>query len=144
MKTIKTLIIFVICTILLCSCSQTSEGLENYPEFVGKWQCAEAPAEHPEFYTGYLMWRINDDGSFSMYDAEAGNPGISGNLKVVSENELKLECNMEEDFDPPVTWEDMEGNQTFAYEFAADDELRVTFTHGDGEWVSTLTFTKEE
>ena len=107
MRNIKIIIVLVLCIALFCSCSPKSEGLGNRPEFVGKWQCADAPAEHPEYYTGYLKWNIDEDGSFSMYDAEAGNPGISGELQILSDKELEFDCNTEDDFDPPVTWEDM-------------------------------------
>ena len=84
----------------------------------------------------------NEDGSFSMYDAEAGNPGIKGTLQIVSENELQLNCNTEDDFDPPVTWGDMEETQKLTYEFVTDKELRVSFVYEDGK--STLVFTKME
>ena len=142
MKKSKSIIVMLLCIALLCACGKKTAGLENHPEFIGSWQCAEAPLEHPDYYTGYLMWVINEDGSFSMYDAEAGNPGIAGNLQIVSDKELQLECNTEDDFDPPVTWEDMEETQTVTYELVGENEIHVTFAAEEGN--STLAFYKAE
>ena len=83
MKTRKILFALLICVLVLSACNKKNEGLEKYPEFVGKWQCADTPLEHPDYYTGYLMWSIKEDGTFSMYDAEAGNPGIKGTLQII-------------------------------------------------------------
>ena len=75
-----------------------------------------------------------------MYDAESGNPGITGDIQIISDQELRLYCNVEDDFDPPVTWESMEKTQVAVYEFITDKELRVTLV--SEEWSSTLVFTK--
>ena len=136
----KSLVLLLMCMMMLCSCSEKNDGTEKLPAFEGKWQCAETPLEHPERYTGYLMWAINKDGSFSMYDAEAGNPGITGDIQIISDQELRLYCNIEDDFDPPVTWESMEKTQVVVYEFITDKELRVTLV--SEECSSTLVFTK--
>ena len=97
------------------------------------------------------MERSNEKGTIKInklifgrlaYDAEAGNPGIKGTLQIVSENELQLNCNTEDDFDPPVTWGDMEETQKLTYEFVTDKELRASFVYEDGK--STLVFTKME
>ena len=142
MKKIKILVVLMLCVIILGACGKNDTGLESNPKFVGSWQCADAPLEHPDYYTGDLVWAVNEDGSFSMYDAEAGNPGIKGTLQIVSENELQLNCNTEDDFDPPVTWGDMEETQKLTYEFVTDKELRASFVYEDGK--STLVFTKME
>lgn len=126
----------------LCACGKTNKGLGNNPEFVGKWQCAKNPLEHSDYYTGYLVWAIEEDGSFTMHDAEAGNPGIAGNLAVISKNEIQLNCNTEDDFDPPVTWESMKETQVLTYAFETEKELRITFASETGD--STLVFTKVE
>ena len=138
----KSIVVMLFCMMILCACGKNNVGLEDYSEFIGRWQCAESPLEHPDYYTGYLVWAVNEDGSFSMYDAEAGNPGIKGTLQIVSENELQLNCNTEDDFDPPVTWGDMEETQKLTYEFVTDKELRASFVYEDGK--STLVFTKME
>ena len=136
----KSLVLVLICMMVLCSCGKKSEGLENISVFEGKWQCAETPLEHPEYYTGYLMWVINKDGSFSMHDAEAGNPGIKGTIQIISDKEIELRCNTEDDFDPPVTWESMEEMQVVSYAFISDKELRVSLMSEEGK--ATLVFTK--
>ena len=139
---IKSIIMVLICITLLCACGKENEGLSLNPEFIGKWQCAESPLENPDYYTGYLTWLINEDKSFSMYDAEAGNPGISGKLHIISDNELQLNCNTENDFDPPVTWEDMEETQIVTYEFIEANEIHITMVSEEGN--STLVFYKVE
>lgn len=142
MKKYKSIVIMLICIMSLCACGEKSTGLEINPELIGNWQCAESPLEYPDYYTGYLMWVINEDGSFSMYDAEAGNPGIAGELQIISEKELQLNCNTEDDFDPPVTWEDMQETQIVTYELVEEKELHVTFVSEEGN--STLAFYKAE
>ena len=142
MKNLKIIVVLMLCVIITCACGKSNNGLEDNPKFVGNWQCADAPLEHPDYYTGYLVWAVNEDGSFSMYDAEAGNPVIKGTLQIVSENELQLNCNTEDDFEPPVTWGDMEETQKLTYEFVTDKELRASFVYEDGK--STLVFTKME
>ena len=128
--------------LMLCACGKTEEGADEFHVFEGRWQCAETPLEHPAYYTGYLMWVINKDGSFSMYDAEAGNPGITGDIQILSDRELRLICNTKDDFDPPVTWENMEETQMVSYAFITDKELHVSLV--SEEWESTLVFTKSE
>jgi len=140
MKKGKSIVVMMLCIIALCGCGKKNAGLGNYPEFIGRWQCAEAPLEHPDYYTGYLMWVINEDGSFSMHDAEAGNPGIAGELQIISDKELQFVCNTEDDFDPPVTWEDMQETQVVTYELVEEKELHVTFVSEEGN--STLVFYK--
>lgn len=140
MKKRKSIIVMLICIMVLCSCGKKREGEEKLLAFEGSWQCAETSLEHPEYYTGYLVWVINEDGSFSMYDAEAGNPGITGNMEIISDKELRLCCDEEDDFDPPVTWESMEKTHIVTYEFITEKELRVTLT--SEAWSSTLIFIK--
>lgn len=142
MKKRKSIVAVLLFIMVLCACSKKNEGLKDCSEFIGRWQCAEAPLEHPDYYTGYLMWVINEDGSFSMYDAEAGNPGIAGELQIISDKELQLDCNTEDDFDPPVTWEDMQETQVVIYEFVEEKEIHVTFVAEEGN--STLAFYKVE
>ena len=140
MKRSKRIIMMLICIMALCACGKKGEEIEGFSVFEGRWQCAETPLEHPDYYTGYLVWMINADGSFSMYDAEAGNPGIIGNVQVISDKELELRCDAEEYFDPPVTWESMEEMQVVSYKFTSDKELIVSLMSEEGK--STLVFTK--
>ena len=138
----RNIVLILICIMVLCSCNKKDEGSERLMAFEGSWQCAESPSEHPAYYTGYLVWTINKDGSFSMYDAEAGNPGIAGNIQVVSEDEIRLHCNTEDDFDPPVTWESMKETQEVSYKFITENELQVSLMTEESN--STLVFIKTE
>lgn len=141
MRKAKSILVILLCVMILCACGNKNIGLDNYPEFIGKWQCAEAPLEHPDYYTAYLMLVINEDGSFSMYDAEAGNPGLKGELQVISDKELSLDCNPEDDFDPPPTWQSMNEEQVIEYSFTEDGQLHMKYK--EGELTSTLVFVKQ-
>ena len=140
MRKYSKLFMMIMLCLLICACGKKSEGIEDNLEFLGKWQCAETPLEHPDYYTGYLVWVINQDGSFSMYDAQAGNPGIMGELEIISDHELILCSDMEEEFSPPATWLSMQEEQKFTYKFVTLEELHVTFEGNEGS--STLVFTK--
>ena len=136
------LLVLVMITAVLCACGKKEvidPGLLK--PFVGEWHCENAALEHESYYTGYLAMNIQEDGTFRMYDVEAGNPVISGDLKIVSDSELVLVCNTDEDFDPPVTWEDMSEEQTISYKFVSEKELHMTFEN-DGN-PSTLVFAVE-
>ena len=138
-KNCTKIICLVLFLFLLSACGKKNSDLEA---FVGTWSCGETPVEHEDYYTGFIMLYIEEDGSFRMTDVEAGNPVISGEIEVLSETELVLKCDTEDDFDPPVTWGDMNEIQVIAYEFSTDQELRVTYTSEEGD--STLIFIKEE
>ena len=142
MKRSKRIIMMLICIMALCACGKKGEEIEGFSVFEGRWQCAETPLEHPDYYTGYLVWMINAYSSFSMYDAEAGNPGIAGEMQIISDTELELHCNTEDDFDPPVTWEGMEETQVVSYAFINDKEMQISLHSEDGN--STLVFSKTE
>ncbi|MDD6194783.1 MAG: hypothetical protein PUB19_07790 [Lachnospiraceae bacterium] len=78
-KTIKTTITFsvvVVFAALFCLAfrQKLPDGL------VGEWKCADT-AEGSEQYFGFYALRIEKNGTFSLYDAEAGNPGISGKMR---------------------------------------------------------------
>lgn len=139
-KRISMIVLSMVCTMMvLCACGK--EVPKEFDKFVGTWQCGESPIEHEEYYTGFLVLKVEEDTSFRMYDAEAGNPGISGKMDMVSDTEILLICSEEEDFDPAPTWDSMEMEENFTYEFVSENELHLTF-EGD-EITSTLVFTKQ-
>lgn len=65
----------------------SAEPDQRLASFVGEWRCGETLLETDECYSGYLALRVEEDGEFSMYDEEAGNPGISGLMEYSSDNE---------------------------------------------------------
>ncbi len=65
----------------------SAEPDQRQASFVGEWRCGETLLETDECYSGYLALRVEEDGEFSMYDEEAGNPGISGLMEYSSDNE---------------------------------------------------------
>lgn len=106
----------------------------------GDWQCQEKPEqeEYSDIYVGYIFLCIEDDGSFSMYDAEAGNPGISGTLTINFDGTMTLDCSDSKEFDPPTSWGDMKKVQDVTYEYNGD-VLKLTFDNGK-DTPSTLIF----
>ncbi len=113
-------VVMIMAMIGACGKGKTVDASLLKP-LIGEWQCAETPVEHEDYYTGFLVLRIQEDGSFRMYDAEAGNPGISGELESLSDTEMVLNCNTEDDFDPPPTWEDMSEKQMITYKFVSEN-----------------------
>ena len=134
------IICFVLCIFSLVACGK--QNVNSHVEaFVGSWSCAESPIEHEDYYTGFIMLYIEEDGSFRMTDVEAGNPVISGKIEVVSDTELVLKCDTEDDFDPPPTWTSMEEEQVVVYSFAEDGALHLSYESEEG--TSTLVFLQE-
>ena len=107
-----------------CSLSDGEELIDE--EFRGGWECEETTLEDPESYTGYLHLEVSDDGSYSMYDISAGNPGIEGWLEVLSDTDI------------PVEWEGISYDQEMKYCFTDDGKLQISYD--DGQQTSTLVF----
>ena len=107
-------------------------------EFRGGWECEETTLEDPNSYTGYLHLEVSDDGSYSMYDIAAGNPGIEGWLEVLSDTELILHIEKTVDTDIPVEWEGISYAQKMKYCFTDDGKLQIAYD--DGQRTSTLVF----
>lgn len=118
----------------------SAEPDQRRASFVGEWRCGETLLETDEYYSGYLALRVEEDGEFSMYDVEAGNPGISGHMEYSSDHEVMLKCG-KDDFDPPPGWGKMDYNQSIEYKFVSENELQLAYVGNEGRF--TLVFTKE-
>ena len=140
-RNIKAIIILLLCVMMITACGQKRAGDGNMDSLIGEWKCEENPLENEAYYTGFIMMYIQEDGSFRMSDAEAGNPVISGDLEILSDKELVLKCSTEDDFDPPPTWQSMKEEQEIAYSLAEDGKLHMTYI--EGESASTLVFVKQ-
>ena len=140
-RSIKAIIILLVCVMMSAACGQKRTEDGNMDLLIGEWKCEENPLGNEAYYTGFIMMYIQEDGSFRMSDAEAGNPVISGNLECLSEKYLVLKCSTEDDFDPPPTWQSMKEEQEIAYSFAEDGKLHMTYQ--EGENASTLVFVKQ-
>ena len=140
-RSIKALFLLLLCGVMITACGQKNAGKENMDLFAGKWQCEEHPLQNEEYYTGFIMMSVQEDGSFRMSDVEAGDPVISGDLEFLSDKDLVLKCNTEDDFDPPPTWKTMKEEQKVTYSFTEDGKLHMTYQDGAGE--STLVFVKQ-
>ena len=126
---------------MITACGQKSAEDGNMDLLIGEWKCENHPLNNEAYYTGFIMLYIQEDGSFRMYDAEAGNPVISGDLECLSDKVLVLKCSTEDDFDPPPTWQSMKEEQEIAYSFAEDGKLHMTYK--EEENASTLVFVKQ-
>ncbi len=140
-RNLKIVFVLLLCVTIITSCGQRSSDDVNTDLLIGEWKCEDHPLKNEEYYTGFIMMHVQKDGSFRMTDAEAGNPVISGDLKVLSDKELVLKCSTEEDFDPPPTWQSMNEEQEIAYSLMEDGKLQMTYK--EGEAASTLVFVKQ-
>lgn len=123
---------------VLCGCGEKPElNEEALKPLIGEWDCQESPYEErgQEDYTyvGYFTLRVEEDGSFSMYDAEAGNPGISGMMYPETDGSVQLDCDTD-DFDPPLCWNDLK----------KDSVIYASFGEENGNEVLYLAFANDE
>ena len=112
----------------------TGCGGSKVPErLVGQWECADL-ASDGYTDTSFYALTIEKDGTFSLYDEAAGNPGISGTMKGDDTGKLgilELNCN-EEDFDPPVCWAKLQKNSRLRYKIMSDGTMRLGYV---GIWL---------
>ena len=147
---IAVLCLIIVLTFTMAGCSLSDggdgsgdgyDGPDGEPiaeEFLGGWECEETTLEDPNSYTGYLHLEVSDDGSYSMYDISAGNPGIDGWLEVLSDTELILHIEKTVDTDIPVEWKGISYDQEMKYCFTDDGKLQITYDNG--QKTSTLVF----
>ena len=142
-RSINALIILflLLCIIMITACGQKDTVEVDTDLFIGEWKCEDNPLKNEEYYTGFIMMYIQENGSFRMSDVEAGNPVISGNLEFLSDKDLVLKCSTEDDFDPPPTWQSMNEVQEIEYSFTEDGKLHMTYKEGAA--ASTLVFVKQ-
>ena len=109
-------------------------GGAKVPErLIGHWECADL-ASDGYTDTSFYALTIEKDGTFSLYDYAAGNPGISGTMKGDDTGKLgilELTCN-EDDFDPPVCWSKMQTKSRVRYKIMADGTIRLGYV---GIWL---------
>ena len=120
-KTACRTVLFIICLVgmifCLTGCGASEKKLPGTEDasllkpFLGGWQCEETPLERQDIYTGYLHLEVQDDSSYSMYDIEAGNPGIEGTLEIQTEDTMVIHIHETVDTDLPGGWENMSMDQ---------------------------------
>lgn len=137
MKKIKLFLILFTCTILFSSC-KNQEQKKYLKNLSGEWKCDESPLELKNIYSGYMTMRVDKNGKFTIYDAEAGNPGIKGKMESVTKDQIILNCSTDEDFDPPAGWETMKKTQKIHYKIK--DKQRVYLIYTKGKHKVTLVF----
>ena len=146
MKKIFCVFLCVAALLACCGCGNNKEiNKDALVPFVGEWDCQDSTLEErgneDYAYVGYFTLRVEEDGSFSMYDGEAGNPGISGMMYPETDETVELHCD-KDDFDPPFSWAGFSAQETLTYEIVEEngtDVLYLTFTAKNGT-ASTLVF----
>lgn len=135
-KILLTLAVTLLFVFPLCSC-----GTEVPAALTGEWECQDSSYGCEAGY-GYLALRIEENGHFSLYDAEAGNPGISGTMKGAADaltGTVEISCESD-DFDPPACWE-IEEKDTL--EFEAVTPGRIKLSH-NGKSLSFANYISED
>ena len=100
--------------------TETSKAAEAVvPEgFIGSWSCEEKASDGKTDTSFYAMY-IKKNGYFSIYDQEAGNPGISGKMK--NDTGTSVDCEFEmDDFDVPSCWKLGSPEDKLDYELDGD------------------------
>ncbi len=112
---IGTLLVHVL-LVVVCGCGSFHAGVPD--AFVGQWTCEEL-ASDGKTDTGFYELYIEEDGFFSLYDAAAGNPGISGQMG--NDTGSRIECRFDtDDFDVPYCWDIKSAKDVLEYELNAD------------------------
>ncbi len=120
---------------------------------VGSYYCYET-ASDGKTDTSYYNLYIDSDGSFSLYDGDAGNPGISGKFKMKIDSEYTgdsgtlalVECD-EDEFDPPGCWK-MSTDSDLSFEIIDENNIRLGYKNNknteDIIWLTFFRRTEEE
>lgn len=106
--------------IILSACGSFQAGVPD--GFAGQWKC-EDTASDGETDTSFYEMTIEKTGQFSLYDAAAGNPGISGEMGNDTGSSIECRFNMD-DFDVPFCWTIDSSKDSLDYELS-DDTLRL-------------------
>ena len=117
----RTICIIILCLgMILSACGSFQAGVpEGFP---GEWRC-EDTASDGQTDTSFYEMTIAEDGTFSMYDFAAGNPGISGEMG--NDNGNSIECRFDmDDFDVPFCWTIHSAKDSLDYELS-EDTLRL-------------------
>ena len=121
MKKTSVIVIMLGILLLMSACGTThkkeSENIRIPDGLIGQWKC-EATASDGKTDTGFYEMYIKKNGKFSLYDAAAGNPGISGKIKQVTGNTMDCACTG--DFDVPFCWTMKSTRVTLQYEVDGD------------------------
>lgn len=117
-------------TLLLTTACGKSDFKAGAPESItGEWRC-EDTASDGKTDTGFYAMYVEKSGKFSIYDAAAGNPGISGNMGNYTGSTVECEF-IEDDFDPPFCWDIELPSAVLDYEVNGDT-LKLGY---DGVWL---------
>lgn len=116
----------------------STQGID-IADLAGLWDCEDTTLEDPNTYVGFYELRIGKGGRFSLFDEESGNPGISGEIEVLNNENLRLHCTGEA-FNPPECWKGMKKNQRLGYELVIGDDKEMQLCYKNGGKKSTLVF----
>ena len=132
----------VVTCLLLYGCQPGGEDVSSESsapiELIGEWQGEEMSLDGKR-YTGFYAFDIEKNGEFSLYDAEAGNPGVEGKINQYDRESLKIKTRSEADFDVPAEWSGLNHSDTLLYEIKGE---KLYMSYKDKQEKHTLVFTK--
>lgn len=138
MRAVACMLFAVTLLVTVSACKSFQAGVPD--GLVGTWAC-ESLASDGTTDTSFYELRIEEGGSFSLYDAGAGNPGISGQMG--NDTGSKIECRFDtDDFDVPYCWDIKSAKDVLEYELDADtlklghNDVWMTFHRMRDEGVS--------
>lgn len=114
MKKIALSSFIIISFFILSACSYGKNTL------YGEWKCIS-----PD-YSYYALSIDKKDAYFSMYDIEAGNPGISGHIKKMTDNYILCDFN-QDDFDPPKQWKKLSKKDKIKYQIINKHKIKIGY-----------------
>ena len=118
-----------------CKTASKKTLLHSLADLSGRWKC-EREICRDVWQVGYLELEIRKNGRFHSVDVGAGNPGIKGKMKILSDRKIRIDCSGDPDFDP--YWKDLKQKDTVYFRLLSERELRVY--HRTGKNRSTLVF----
>lgn len=123
MKNHFKLYILIISVIGIAAVSIGCGGSGFKESFTGNWSASQNSL-NGNIYTGNIILEVQEDGKFNISD-DVGNVSMSGELKVVDEAKIELDC-QEDGFSPPECWNSSE-KDTYIYKFISEDVVVIEY-----------------
>lgn len=131
-KYLVLLLSLVLAMTTLASCGSKDVNQDALGSLIGEYQAVEFDNGNDNDYVGgwwHLSIRdeLSDEGSdFSIYDNEAGNPGVEGKMLLVDDANIKIEINPDYyDELPTSSWQDSGDFLEMTYA-VTDDGIELT------------------
>ena len=131
-KYLVLLLSLVLAMTTLSSCGSKDVNQDALGSLIGEYQAVEFDNGNDNDYVGgwwhlSIIDELSDEGSdFSIYDNEAGNPGVEGKMLLVDDANIKIEINPDYyDKLPTSSWQDSGDFLEMTYA-VTDDGIELT------------------